>query len=426
MADRDALMADAQSVNYPQLALEAGRVFSPTAPIDERSLFAGRDPQIRQVVDAILQKGQHAILFGERGVGKTSLANVLSTFLSAPGALLILAPRVNCDGLDSFDSVWRKAFDQIDLQRQVQQAGFGRGPKSEVFTAAAAMLPDHSIPISPDHVRRGLTLLAQYATPIIIIDEFDRLPAEPKRAFADTIKTLSDHSVGATVVLVGVADSVDQLISEHQSVERALVQVRIPRMSPTEIRAIIEKGLERLGMSIAPSALHKISLLSQGLPHYTHLIGLYASRHALDRGKLRITEDIVESAIQIALNGAQQSVRSAWHRATSSPRKDNLFGDVLLACALAKSDDLGYFAAQDVREPIREITGKQYDIPSFSQHLNDFCEEKRGPILQRTGTKRRFRFRFVNPLMQPFVIMQGIADNRIKKNLLDKIQDTKS
>src|SRR5262245_47987345 len=95
---------------------EVGRVFTPTAPIDERSLFAGRDSQVRRVVDAINQKGQHAIIFGERGVGKTSLANVLSSFLSGQ-ADIILAPRVNCDSDDTFDSVWTKVFEHIETTK---------------------------------------------------------------------------------------------------------------------------------------------------------------------------------------------------------------------------------------------------------------------------------------------------------------------
>ena len=59
------------------------------------------------------------------------------------------------------------------------------------------------------------------------------------------------------------------------------------------------------------------------------------------------------------------------------------------------------------------VTGKKYDIPSYAQHLNDFCDVKRGPLLEKTGAKRRFRFRFVNPLMQPYVIMQGFAAGKL-------------
>lgn len=84
------------------LGIEAGRVFSPAAPVDERDLFAGRITQLRRVIDVVNQRGQHAIIFGERGVGKTSLANVISSYLGSVEGVSILAPHVNCDASDDF------------------------------------------------------------------------------------------------------------------------------------------------------------------------------------------------------------------------------------------------------------------------------------------------------------------------------------
>jgi Cdc6-like AAA superfamily ATPase len=404
--------------HWNDLAIQAGRVFSPSAPIDERSLFAGRDAQIRTVIDAINQKGQHAIIYGERGVGKTSLSNVLHTFLGHQ-AFPVLAPRVQCEAQDSFDKVWRRVFDKIELMRERKTIRMHSSIDRQSYRASELLEGEE---VSPDDVRRILAFISQAALSIVIVDEFDRLSKERRRPFADTVKTLSDHAVPATVILVGVADSVDQLIQEHQSVERALVQVSLPRMSNGEIRQIVSTGLEKLGMTIAPEALQRIVVLSQGLPHYTHLIGLYSSRAAVDAQTLEITEELVGRAIEKAVDGAQQSISSAWHQATSSQRKDNLFSDVLLSCALAETDQQNTFAAQDVRGPMREITGKPYAIASFAPHLNDFCNEKRGPILQRTGTARKYRYRFVNPLMQPFVIMQGFKGNKITKSLLTSMQ----
>ena len=74
---------------------------------------------------------------------------------------------------------------------------------------------------------------------IIIFDEFDKIKrADLIAAMADTIKALSDYSVNATIFIIGVADSVDELIREHQSIERALIQIPMPRMSDDEIRGI--------------------------------------------------------------------------------------------------------------------------------------------------------------------------------------------
>ena len=394
-----------------RMAFEASRVFSPSAPIDDRTLFAGRLEQVRQVIDAINQKGQHAIIFGDRGVGKTSLANVLASFL--PQGTNVLSQRINCDEGDSFNSVWLKVFSEIQHQEVTRVGGFAGGSQRPRADADAEI-------ISPDVVRRQLTHWSANTTLILIIDEFDRVGESYRSIFADTIKTLSDHAVSATVILVGVADSVENLIQGHESVQRALVQIKMPRMSRAEIEEIVKNGLSRLGMQIVPEALGHIIVLAQGLPHYAHLLALHASRAALDRRSLNVDTKALDTAIHKAIEEAQQSIRSAWHKAVQSPRKDNLFGDVLLACALATTDDMGTFAAQDVRTPMREITSKTYDIPSFAQHLNEFSSDKRGNILKKMGSTRRFRFRFTNPLMPPFVIMRGFAEGKIKSGLLER------
>src|SRR5262245_7615521 len=58
------------------LRIKANRTFSPAAPIDQLTLFAGRIQELRRVIDATTTRGQHVVIFGDRGVGKTSLANI--------------------------------------------------------------------------------------------------------------------------------------------------------------------------------------------------------------------------------------------------------------------------------------------------------------------------------------------------------------
>jgi Cdc6-like AAA superfamily ATPase len=400
------------------LAIEAGRVFTPASPVDEKSMFSGRTEQIRKVVDAVNQKGQHVVIFGERGVGKTSLSNVLSSFLLRPQSPVI-SPRVNCDATDTFGSLCLKIFREIELSQTIRARGFSPGVTQTPVNAVALLGGD----FSPDGIRRALTVLSHHTIPIIIIDEFDRVATCVRTAIADTIKTLSDHAVRTTLVLVGVAENVEQLVHEHRSIERALVQIPMPRMSPDEIEQIFRTGLSRLSMSIEKAGLKRITVLSQGLPHYAHLLGLYASRVALDARSSEILLGDVHLAVNRALDGAQQSIRASYHLALRSPRKDNLFAEVLLSCALAQTDALGEFAAQDVRSPMQAITGKDYGISSFAQHLNEFADVKRGTILRKSGTKRRFRYKFTNPLMQPFVIMRGVSVGRLTDVILDRMTE---
>lgn len=393
---------------FKELSLRVSTVFSPAAPINVQELFSGRIKQLRKIADVINQRGQHAIVFGERGVGKTSLANIIAAIFTGENFISLKA---NCDSSDNFETVWRKIFAQIKISKKDYSMVFGKDPQVDLFD-----FTEHYETITPENVRQIMLMLTESNTLLVVLDEFDRITdSNTKLLFADTIKTLSDESIKATIVLVGVADSIEELIKEHQSVERALVQIHMPRMLEQELNEIIEKGLLKLGMTINSNASKHITHLSQGLPHYTHLMGLHSSRQALDEKTKNITLDHVRKAIYQSLAEAQQSIQSAYHKATISPRKDNIFKEVLLACALAKSDDLGYFAPADIRDALNKITNKNYDIASFSRHLSDFCDASRGFILQKTGKKHRFRFRFANPLMQPYVTMQGFAFKLLKE-----------
>src|SRR5713226_7759400 len=187
-----------------QLSTQAARVFTPAAPVSEADLFAGRMPQLRKVIDTIIQVGQHAVVFGERGVGKTSLANVLWARLEFPNKKL-LAPKVTCEKQDTFATMWKKVFSQLDLITRTPAIGF-QYTFFEETVRAADVIGDN---VDPDGVRRLLTILSETAILLVILDEFDRIEnQDAKRALADTIKALSDNAVDATILLVGVADSV--------------------------------------------------------------------------------------------------------------------------------------------------------------------------------------------------------------------------
>jgi Cdc6-like AAA superfamily ATPase len=327
-------------------------VFRPGTPIDRYELFEGRQEQVVEIYNTAIDPGRHVILYGERGVGKTSLAKVLSDVLSDAGIQVLDSGTINCDGTDDFSSLWHKAFRELSVVIGGQKAGFVN--QFNLASSLDEMLPDE---VTPDDIRYALTKFDKET--IIILDEIDRLQdEETRRLLADTIKNLSDHAVKTTLVLVGVADTVDELITEHRSIERALVQVRMPRMSKRELLRIIENGLESAGMGIERAARDMIARLSQGLPFYTHYLGLYSGFNAINDGRI-VTNmmDVMNSTLEITRKA--HSIRSAYHKATSSSQKNNLYAEVLFASALANTDALGYFMAGDVSHPLSLIMDKE-------------------------------------------------------------------
>lgn len=370
-------------------------VFTPGAPVSRYAIFAGRWDQVMEVVNATTNSGQHVVMYGERGVGKTSLANVLEEIFQTIDPEKFAFYRVNCNTSDDFTSLWAKIFREMGIQNSGDPT---------------------TLTPTPEDVRYHL---ARSPRSLIVIDELDRLEDdEALSLLADTIKSLSDHAVPSTLVLVGVADSVDELIGDHQSVERALVQVPMPRMKVEELREIIDKGLAELKMTASQSVKDRIARLSEGLPHYTHLLSLHAFQRAVvDDREVADSRD-VDAAISAAVAKAQHSIKSAYQLAIRSPRPENLFAEVLLACALTSKDEMGFFTAGAVRGPLSRIMGRTYEIPAFARHLDEFTKETHGCVLAKSGVKRRQFYRFNNPLVQPYVILTGLARGRISEGAL--------
>lgn len=392
--------------DWDSLSFEILSAFSPGAPIDELGLLAGRGAQIDRMLDTVAQRGLHAILYGERGVGKSSLANTFAFKLLGGARTLDCIP-VNCHPADDFSAVWRKVFKRLAMDGESIAQKYPRN-------------------IDPDDVVIELGSFDLNTIPIVILDEFDKI-ADPnvRNLVANTIKNLSDRSVRATVIVVGVADSVGELIDEHESISRCLRQIPMQRMAPKELAEIVEKRLPPLGMKIEPDALAHIVSLSRGLPHYTHLLAQQSAKQAVGERCLTVTITHVEQALTNCVAETAQTIREQYHTATISPRKGNIYKEVLLAAALAQVDDLGYFQPSDLRTPLAKLLHKE-DAPVslFGQHLKNLCEDDRGAILEQIGSERKYRYRFVEPMMQPFVLMQGLRNNLITRQQVSELAAT--
>ena len=370
--------------------------FTPGSAIDHKDLFAGRKRQREKLLSTIFQKGEHAILFGERGVGKTSLANIMYDFLIVMSRFNYNRAKINCSESMKFADIWRSVFNQLTFQT----------PEGTTLTL------DQALPENPnsENIREVFQLMDDRS--IIIIDELDKVTdVHVQRSLADTIKTLSDNAIPTTLILVGVGDSIDQLIAEHRSIERNIVQVPMKRMAKYELLEIIDRGLSNCEeMTIESGPRDRIADYSQGLPYYTHLLARESALAAIEDGRIAITMRDLEVGVKEAVDSKLETTLTAYNTAVDAPRGE-YFKPVLLSCALAHKNDQQWFFARDVVGPLRFITHRQYlDIPAFAKHLKAFCEEDRGKILERKGPPRKVQYRFSKPLMEPYVILRGLAD----------------
>ena len=376
------------------LELELSGLFD-GAPIDE-ALFAGRAVEINRILRTVMDRSKHVALFGERGVGKTSLANIFWKRFYKTLSSFIVA-RVQAGPHDNFSSLWTRALE-------------------ELHAAAVAVGKPEYAPVeydfesvTPSQIRRELQKCAPNALPIIIIDEYNEIrDHDAKLLMANLLKEFYDFSVTTTLIIVGVAENISELIQDHSSVDRALVHVPLSRMSDDELKEIIDKRLSRTIMRFNPDAVWTIITLSRGLPFFTQMLSKHGAIHAIERRKLEVTNADVEASMDMFIKDAEVSFRESYRKATRSSQ-DNFFQQSLLACALASTDDHGFFTAKDVVDPYSAIMcGERKRHAHFEKHLRRFSSDNGGNILIKRGGERQLTFRFADPMMQPYVIIRGI------------------
>lgn len=376
------------------LRAAAQNIFKPKSPIDDDNLFAGRLSQINDILDAVYESGAHAVIFGERGVGKTSLAGIVEKRISKILSNLQVH-KVSCGTGDDFYRMWGNAFNDFEAGEQRPGDYFAeRNNPYEVYNA--------------------LSDLDQSEYNIFIFDEFDRVQDEQTlHMMGDLIKHFSNNPINITIIIVGVGETLMDLFAGHQSISRCTTPIKMPRMSYPELEEILSERIPKLNMLMTKDVEKAIIKLSQGMPGYVHLLGQLALKAAISRQSKTIENEDFKSALANALEKADYEVRQEYYKAVSSANKDNKYKEVLLACALAKSNELGNFYAGDIRAPYSDIREKNMDIPNFAPNLNNLCQIERGPALIKSGEKKRYQYRFRNPLLQPLTIMIGVDEGMI-------------
>ena len=173
--------AQAESEAMAQTRIALRSVFTPAQPVTDRRMFAGRITILSRLIEIIEDRLSHVVIFGERGIGKTSLLHILSD-LAEESRYLVL--HGTCGAGSRFDEMFRRLLEGIPLLylKNVSPSG----PEVESGANFASRLPAGAF-----DARELSDLLSQIAgiRVLIILDEYDRLENEQFRQYtAELIK----------------------------------------------------------------------------------------------------------------------------------------------------------------------------------------------------------------------------------------------
>jgi len=380
-------------------------VFTPSSPIKDPDNLKGRDKEIEAILTTLISKGRHGLIFGDRGIGKSSLAiSSLNGALKSKihkGTII----KVQCGESSTFEKIIKKALIESDedyasykMEETIKTTGSLGVPKvisGERQVEIKKIIEKEKI--DPQQAADAIKDL----NAILLIDEFDVTSEEVKKSVAELIKQLSDNESKIKIIIVGISKDGASLVAQHPSVTRCLDEIKLERVSNADIKNIIDDGEGKLGIEFDPEIKEKIIKISNGFPYFTHLLGLKCAEVALSENKSKVDESIFKEALNLAVKSSEGSLIRDYELAIKSSR-NNKYSKILLAAAKIKSSS---FTTKEWIERIEEETGVTYNNQSMSNFIGRLMSADKGGTIEKVS---HGVYRIKDPRMASFIIMNEI------------------
>lgn len=299
----------------------------PSDPIDSYEHLIGRAKQRESIEEAINSPGRHIFIYGDRGAGKTSLAQTIAHEHNPSASSPVF---VACGAKTTFASIVEDLAAQLvgRSRFEVSERSTGFGGKlaagyAEVNGSSTSKVSERAIAALDLNAATALlseATLARGSRSVAVIDEFENLPsAEDRGLFAELIKQLSDRKVKITLVFCGIGASLEDLLQGHGSAQRYLHEVQLPTppLNIGERWEIIDAAAEKLGVTVNQDSRLRIAQVSDGFPHYVHLIceKLFWIAFRADEVVHEIEPADYMQAVANALGGVEARLRQAYDKA---------------------------------------------------------------------------------------------------------------
>jgi Cdc6-like AAA superfamily ATPase len=418
--------------------------FHPGAEIDDPDSFAGRSYEIEEVAKALNTEGSCPIIYGDRGLGKSSLA--LQTWLIAQGDDRLLRRH----GLEG----WRLADDDAFLAfyvpctdststtaRLLERVGTSlssvqldsraerlvdrtttRGISLRVFSAESTRHYERlekqlieTTNIEDRLVARASALTECFGRRVLVIlDELDRV--RETKGLASFIK--SNTATDLKFMLVGIAQNVSALLNDHLSLERKAHPIEVRRMTTGELKAIMTSATDELreeGVSLefSPEAATLLADRASGFPWFVHVIGQEALLKVASEGKDRIErKDVGDAVARLTRNRFAQQFSDQYQKAVQDSQQREL---VLRSFASWKGRDI---PTADVYRVLKTRLG----VSNPSIYKGHLLQNSYGRVLLTPPQQPRGLVRFTNEMFKIYVRLRSSlylgADDRVTNAFL--------
>jgi hypothetical protein len=395
------------------------RVFTPNA-IATPAMFARRNEPDRvgnpglqdRVVESLQQPGTQLRVFGETGVGKTSLV----AFAADETGRKLLT--IECRSSQTFTDLIQQAINKI---QGVRATSYVKHRSENIELAAEGKVPflagiagkvsgqagrDRAFDIvEKSPVDLLIDLMTDHGYTLLVLDNFQNIVDQGTRTdVAQMMEALSDRSSSTgdlKLVIVGIAEDAQTLLTPSPSVRRRTVDVPVPGMPDDEISAILETGFRLLGLKVDQRLLDYLVFYSDGFPFFAHTLGLNVARVARRDKASVVSPTHLAVGLHRTLNEVDETyaarIRMAIGTGDSTQPKNQILQ------LLAQSTHRTWTCQEAVEIWERGSKHDPTRLPVVETAMEDLITHDHGAVLKRDETYTPHRYRFSDPYFRAYL-----------------------
>jgi hypothetical protein len=399
-------------------------VFTPARPAGPEMWaareFSGTDsPDGLQArfLSRLVEPGRQIVLYGDTGVGKTSLVEHVC---STNDIDLI---RVECG--PPFPEMLQEAlamggFTQDTFEGRTTHEG-SAGVRGDVAVAYSnSSRKDENTETSRSYPTSLATTVrvefSRAAIKVLFLDNFENIRTKPYSGdlatdVAQLLKSSADHGE-LKVIVAGIPAESERLLLLDDATARRTAEIEVPRMTDEELDEVLKNGEKLLDLTFDSDCRATIIRYSDGFPYYTHLLALHASRAAIADGSKFVTANHFSEALGEVLEDADLSLKRAYANAVETSGSVKVRRSIMQAMASQERTELTF---DEIRTPFQQIHPQYLTVASLNGVINPGLSAlvDKHQVLQSRGKKKSIArtYRFANPLMRSYILLKAVRED---------------
>lgn len=404
-------------------------VFTPgQIPIRPTNVYAARG-EAERLLRKSLDRGMIPVVYGEYGVGKTSMARYVARDAEVQNRLVNIESVADKTLQDVFSRCLEMLGYAVTTKRVEGSAHAKTSEQSSQAEASANWLKaviaskrshtatatqqieEQFVVTTPTDSR--IIEICDQARVMLLIDELHRASAAFNADLSKFLKSFGNANCkNFRIILLGTSSDANRLVASDPGIDRLLQEVHLKAMTLHESEYVVCKGMADLCVSIPSEVKDRLVRTCVGSPSILQYLALETAEAAFDRKPREAQLSDVEKALQAFVETKEKRLNKSYVAAIESVGGVRYRKQILRAMAECEDE---YVTMEMIRDRVSSILGKNIPSTALSGPLRSLKENQFGSVLSDVerpdGAGRLTNYTtFRDPALKAFIRLQVLRE----------------